>query len=495
MGINGRLREFFLRNYMRFILRSKSKIATWVSGKILRTVLQAGFFDREKYVAVRGKDLMEGVNPEIHALIWGARRGFEGLYSESEVDTQNRDRQYAQTLEKDLGLEFAKKIMGIPADLPLVVMVTHDLSRTGAPILALNLVAELTKKFFVISVSLGGGELKDNFDSLSGSHFALHGREEDFPALLDKISKVNKPRAVFLNSIVSSPCVEAVNKAEITSILLIHEFLAYSEVTSRTRDAIHKASIIVFSSNVVLRDYEQSRLLDKGALKNSVVIHQGISAVPQHVDYRKSVDYNFQEKIDYLLSSTKLDTPQLVIGVGTVQHRKGVDLFIEVARQIRLKPGLEDTVFAWIGGGYNPFDDYGYSVYLNDQIYRSSLRRHLRILESSSSYGYAIDRCSVFCLTSRLDPLPNVALDAIAEGKPISYFDQASGLSELFDGFSALKSGEVPYLDVTQMADNVAEFLRMSKDEKFSKTSEEIKRFAVERLSFEQYASKLVALI
>jgi len=495
LGFKQTLMEMFLRVYVRLVLRSKSKIAASLASKILDFNLRPDQFDRERYVVARGKELLEGVNPEIHALIWGVRQGFHGLYRENERDLQNRKRHSFQSLERNLGVEVAEKMKKVPTELPIVLVVTHDLSRTGAPILALNLVAEFSKTNFVISVSLGDGELKDNFESLSGLHFSLDDREKNFSSVLDRICEINRPRAVFINSIVSSRCVEATNRNGLPSILLIHEFLSYSKIKPGMREAINQATTIVFSSKIVLKDYEQSRLLDQESIRKSVVIHQGISAIPQHGDYRKSVDYNFQEKIDYLLSSPHIDAPQLVVGVGSVQFRKGVDLFIEVARQVRSKPGLENTVFAWIGDGYDPYMDYAYSVYLNDQIYRSSLRRHLKIIDSSSSVRYAIDRCSVFCLTSRLDPLPNVALDAISAGKPISYFDKASGLSELFESFPVMNAGEVPYLDVTMMAENVSGFLRTLKNGGSSKTSEEIKVFARTRLRFEKYSSDLLELI
>jgi glycosyltransferase involved in cell wall biosynthesis len=207
------------------------------------------------------------------------------------------------------------------------------------------------------------------------------------------------------------------------------------------------------------------------------------------------VDFEFQDKIDYLLGLSKVGDSQLVIGGGTVQYRKGVDLFIEVARQVRAKRGLEDTVFAWIGDGYDPLHDFNYSVYLRDQIARSDLTRNLRVIQASASYQYALDRCSVFCLSSRLDPLPNVALDAMKSGRPIAFFEEASGLSELVGGMEVLSKGAAPYLDTAELANRVSDLLLMSRKQSFSKISREIRQFANENLSLRVYARRLIQLI
>ena len=58
----------------------------------------------------------------------------------------------------------------------------------------------------------------------------------------------------------------------------------------------------------------------------------------------------------------------IVLGVGTVQLRKGVDLFIECAARVVHAPDGNRCRFVWIGNGYDPDNDLGYSVYLADQV-------------------------------------------------------------------------------------------------------------------------------
>ena len=44
-----------------------------------------------------------------------------------------------------------------------ILVVSHEATRTGAPILALNIVQQLSARYNVVSLILGGGELADDF--------------------------------------------------------------------------------------------------------------------------------------------------------------------------------------------------------------------------------------------------------------------------------------------------------------------------------------------
>ena len=61
----------------------------------------------------------------------------------------------------------------------------------------------------------------------------------------------------------------------------------------------------------------------------------------------------------------------LVLGAGTVQIRKGADLFIECAAILKSPPGGDRFQFVWIGDGFDPEYELGYSVYAADQIRRA----------------------------------------------------------------------------------------------------------------------------
>ena len=77
--------------------------------------------------------------------------------------------------------------------------------------------------------------------------------------------------------------------------------------------------------------------------------------------------------------------------------------------------------------------DFNVSIWLKDQISRSNLVNSFSMIEhSSTQYAKLMQRADVFLVTSRLDPLPNVAIDALISGTPVMCFDKACGLANLF---------------------------------------------------------------
>ena len=142
----------------------------------------------------------------------------------------------------------------------------------------------------------------------------------------------------------------------------------------------------------------------------------------------------------------------LILGAGQVQPRKGVDIFISVANNINKAISNKSVRFLWIGDGYEPSYDFMVSLWLQDQIVRSGLSEKLLIIKNTSAYKQLINRADLFLMTSRLDPLPNVAIDAMYAGTPMLCFEKLviCGLSEKDE---VLKQNLVAqYLDINNMS-------------------------------------------
>lgn len=131
----------------------------------------------------------------------------------------------------------------------------------------------------------------------------------------------------------------------------------------------------------------------------------------------------------------------VVGGCGTMEWRKGADLFAQVAAVVgRTRP---DIHFVWIGATPTrdlwPVEHEIRSIGIGDRVHL------LPETEDPASFFRAVD---VFALTSREDPFPLVALEASAVGTPVVSFDNG-GMRE----FLTPESGRlVPYLDVAAMA-------------------------------------------
>jgi glycosyltransferase involved in cell wall biosynthesis len=92
-------------------------------------------------------------------------------------------------------------------------------------------------------------------------------------------------------------------------------------------------------------------------------------------------------------------------------------------------------VVVWIGQQISEFD-MAFGVWFHAQMERSrdengALSVHFE--PSGPLYPVLMDAADVFLVTSRLDPLPNVALDAAARDMPVIAFREATGLADLAD--------------------------------------------------------------
>ena len=136
----------------------------------------------------------------------------------------------------------------------------------------------------------------------------------------------------------------------------------------------------------------------------------------------------------------------LILGCGTIHHRKGADLFVQVAREVVDMGGSERFFFLWIGG-----DQLGptFRQWCEHDTQASGLMEKIRFAgyrDSINDYYAAADG---FALTSREDPFPLVTLESMARGLPVVAFDGAGGSPEILGGRAGIV---VPYLDIKAMA-------------------------------------------
>src|SRR5262249_22580209 len=138
----------------------------------------------------------------------------------------------------------------------------------------------------------------------------------------------------------------------------------------------------------------------------------------------------------------------VVLGCGFVHIRKGVDLFLACAAAAAAMQPQRAIRFIWIGKGFDPEHDLSYSCYLADQIARSGLERMVEIIDEVPNLAPAYAMADASFLSSRLDPLPNVTIDAALHGLPIICFEGATGLADILSSHPSARHCLVPHLDV-----------------------------------------------
>ncbi|MCU7250348.1 glycosyltransferase [Pseudomonas koreensis] len=331
-----------------------------------------------------------------------------------------------------------------------VMVVSHEASRSGAPILALNLVQRLSSQYNVVALILGDGPLLEAFETAAVATMAsarLKNNVQYTPLAIEKLCKDFKFKFALVNSMECRVVLEPLARHYVPAIPLIHEFAsAYPNSNMLFSDAKLWSSDLVFSADLTWESAQDSC----PALQplSAHIIPQGHCALPKQAPSKEKA----QSESDYLRNkmrpTTDTDRKFVILGAGYVNFRKGADLFIQSAIKTMLTPGGEKFRFVWIGKGYNPDVEDGYSVYLADQIKRSGLKDRFVMLDETSAIETAYEEADLLFISSRLDPLPNVAIDAMGARLPVLCFDKATGISDFLSSCGLRESCIADYLDV-----------------------------------------------
>ncbi len=136
----------------------------------------------------------------------------------------------------------------------------------------------------------------------------------------------------------------------------------------------------------------------------------------------------------------------VITGCGSLDLRKGTDLFLLVSAQIKRQLGPEHSLRClWIGA----LNSSDLANHLRLDVRKLGLENEFRLVGELPAPHALFAQSDIFCLTSREDPFPLVMLEAAALGKPVLCFDGSGGAPE----FCAHGGGQgVPYLDVGAMA-------------------------------------------
>lgn len=336
---------------------------------------------------------------------------------------------------------------------PTVLLVSHEASRTGAPILCLSLARQLKDRFNVVVLLLKDGPLTPHFKKACVKlAVAKGGAGTDLRSLMWSLdAPALKVDAAIVNSIVSYPVLAYLEHLKVPSLMLIHEYAAYCKPSYPFDHVVQFSGKIVFSAPTT-KSNAIEEIGDLPILTQSLVLPQGQCVA--ETDARDDTEAAAEAR---LISEAlkRAEGSLVVVGAGSVNLRKGVDVFIQCAAQLRKKAPQTDFRFVWVGGGYEPDKDQGYSVYLHEQVKRSGLADRFNFLGEVADIQAVYDRADVFLLTSRLDPLPNVGVDAICNGLPIFCFSDASGIADILVQEGYAEELVAPYMDVNAMADQV----------------------------------------
>lgn len=321
-----------------------------------------------------------------------------------------------------------------------VLIISHNSSRSGAPVLLLNLAKLLQelKGFKTDFLLKKGGELETEFRK-SGNVIILdrppknlvqklirkflHGR----PGVLSKID-YNNYDFILSNTILNGDILPFIRKKYRGPVIsYIHELKVASEYLTTSETL---ANVTQNSDHFLV----PSNAVKTFLLADCKVEEHKIHILPSYIPCSNAKSQN-----------NKTTTTNFIIGAcGTVELRKGTDLFIQVAKTFSDRFPDIPVKFIWKGADTNSLD----YKFLAEDIKKLNLSSVCAFLPSSANMDDFYNELDVFVLTSREDPYPLVVLEAANASVPSICFRDSGGASEFIAGNGKL----VDYMNIVDMA-------------------------------------------
>ena len=298
-----------------------------------------------------------------------------------------------------------------------IVLVGHDAFPAGAQMLLLNIGRTLKTAFGVevAFILMGGGSLAERYRELAPT-FVVDEATDFWPALRANVELLRGQGFVhaITNSAFSGHCVGFLADNGFKVCSLIHEL---KTIIERSGGMQKYQAILKRSSDVIYPNHYVS---------NEVVGAFGQPAgsahiMPQGLYKDVTVDPTQSGSIRDLLKLP--GNVKIVLNTGYADLRKGVDLFLGLARETaRLDPNVH---FVWVGAV-----DPAVNTWIVEDV-RRGRTTNVHFIGYTENVGAIFNGADLFFLTSREDPFPSVVLEALAVGMPVGAFDSGGGYVDL----------------------------------------------------------------
>jgi len=356
-----------------------------------------------------------------------------------------------------------------------ILLIGHDAHPHGAQELLLHIGAAMRHKFGlkIEFLLLEGGPLEKQYSDIGKVTVAT--AYTDRRNALSAIQREGFSYAL-VNTAAASHIVKLAHACGISCINLIHElprFISERKFEPMIRESMRYSRAMVFPAPFV-RDAVLKAVQPESITANIIVQPQGVY---------KPVVYSEEagEIIRKTLGIAKGE--HLVLGVGYGDLRKGFDLFLQLWR-VTQRTNAPRVHFCWLGRIDGTLKQW-IEQDVEDAIRQGSF--HTPGF-TTNVQGY-MSASSVMALTSREDPFPSVALEALSCGVPVVAFERSGGIPDLL---SEHQVGQVaPYADVPVMAGAIWRLIEGKTDEDVASRQ----KLMQSQFDWGTYVSRLVNLV
>lgn len=377
-------------------------------------------------------------------------------------------------------------------NIPRILFIGHDATRTGAPLILLKLIETMGANYAVEPYVILGGEgaLVPDFQAAAHCYVMRSGLDRGFLDGGVRNDKWVEELELLLSTFPGGPDLVICNTAETRAFSsyffkrgvpvynLIHEAADFYNPQQFTL-IYENSTRIIFPSN-----YTMNKADRKASLRNvtATVRGQGLLEPTFGKGMSRPVARRLIERELRLDEHTRI-----VIGCGTSDLRKGIDLFASVA--VKTLQHLDDPerpiYFVWIGDSRS---FTGPDAWARRHIEQSGLKDRVLFMGPRSDPERFFSAADAFLLTSRMDPFPCVVHEAMACGLPIIGFEGCSGGPEAFLDSGVTVEAENPQA----MVDALVELL--VDDERRSSMGVRARELIDKKWSFKSYVDDVVAL-
>ena len=341
-----------------------------------------------------------------------------------------------------------------------ILFVSHDANRAGAQILLVRFLRLLINKKdeFKFSVRLkDGGIIEEDFKMIAPVYFwkqtLLSRKRALMNKLIGKLTANNLAQNVTLenlkkqkfdliisNTITNGDILPALQELNCPIITYVHEL--EMGIQQYTLPDYFRNVVKLSNSFIACGEAVKQNLIENHHI-NAEKIEVLPSLLPESaLSFEADIEKNIKLKNQYGIPADAF----LIGGIGTVDLRKGVDIFLQVARKLK---NQKDVYFLWLGGqstetDYKLFQIDKNRLGLDHVIFQTSVANPLDFMSIFD----------VFFVSSREDPYPLVVLEAATLSKPIICFDKAGGAKDFVEKDSGCI---IEYLDVEKVAEKIVE--------------------------------------
>ena len=228
-----------------------------------------------------------------------------------------------------------------------VLFISHEASRTGAPLVLLSLLKSIKKEYPQIDIHLlllKGGELMDEFEQ-SANIVKIHkkknlwlkvkkkflGAKQPYPLDLEQL-KSNRYECIFANTIVSLPiAITLKNELHCPLILYVHEATSLLKTSGASLSNVYQCDKLIAASDII---------------KRAIASEYGIDPIKIAVVYPHTDNL----PIELLPPSTRKPSNPFIVGLsGAGSWNKGVDILPYVIKECLEKHPDFNCHFVWVG--------------------------------------------------------------------------------------------------------------------------------------------------